>query len=62
MEVRLVGTPYRVRTDKHGRFDIEGLPAGTYRIEVADAALPRGRIRRLVELSRGATTSVELDG
>ena len=62
VEVRLVGTPYRVRTDKHGRFDIEGLPGGTYRIEAADAALPRGRVRRLVELSRGATTSVELDG
>lgn len=61
-EVRLVGTPYRVRTDERGRFGIDGLPEGRYRIEATHHRLPRGRDRRVIELSRGATTRVELGG
>lgn len=60
--IRLVGAPYEVQADKNGRFGIDGLPGGRYRIEATHPSLPGGRIDRIVELSRGATTTIELGG
>ena len=54
--------PYEVQADENGRFGIEGLPGGRYRIEALHPGLPGGSIDRIVELSRGATTTIELGG
>lgn len=60
--VRIVGAPYQVQADEHGRFGIDGLPGGRYRIEALHPSLPGGSIDRVVELSRGATTRIEIGG
>lgn len=60
--IRIVGAPYQVQADEHGRFGIDGLPGGRYRIEALHPSLPGGSIDRIVELSRGATTRIEFGG
>lgn len=60
--IRLLDTPYQVQADPSGWFGIDGLPGGRYRVEAVHPDLPRGRIERVVELSRGATSRVRLGG
>ena len=60
--VRLVGTPFELEADESGRFGIDGLPAGRYRLEVRHPALGDQAWTRVVELRRGGTTRVRVAG
>ncbi len=61
--VRLAGTPYATRTDARGRFRMDDLPEGRYRVEVGHPRLDSLAISlpgREVELRRDGEARLEL--
>lgn len=62
-EVRLAGRSWRTRSDAQGRFSIEGIPPGVYRVEFSHPHLDSLGVEpgwREVEVAAGRTAELEL--
>lgn len=58
--VRVAGVQRSTRTDRDGRFELTGLPAGTYQIEIDFLGYDRQTVEASLSASAGARVEVEM--